>query len=174
MLDCPNGGFGPADHSVCAQRLTGASLAAVTEAFGRMLSSHVIDIKSALERCHGQLVHLNVSAIEFKRANAVLAGRLPSESHFSQVEQLHVSVVVTRADCALQVVEAVAETNSPAVTSCLSVASFVFLCRYVSYWVVFLARIPDLDATVSTAGDDFFGAAESRAAADGIECVDNV
>lgn len=172
MLGGPNCRLRAADDAVRAQRLAGVALRAAAETLRRMLRSHVVHVQSALERRHCQFVHLNVFAVELHGADSVFARRLPPQRHFAEVEKLHVAVVVTGADGAFRAVEAVAESHGPAVADVER--TFLGLGGNVRDRIVFLPRIPNLHAAVSAAGDDFFGAAERRVAADGVECVDDV
>jgi len=82
---------------------------------------HVKDVELGLECGHDHLVHVDVGSVEFDSADSVSDVCVPAEAVRPEVEELHITVVVTRDEAAFLLVEGVAKGDGPAVRlNCLT------------------------------------------------------
>jgi hypothetical protein len=76
---------------------------------------HVKDVELGLESGHDHLVHVDVGSVEFDSTDSVSDVCVPAEAICPEVEELDVTVVVTRDKAAFLLVEGVAKGDGPAV-----------------------------------------------------------
>lgn len=110
-----------------------------------MVCLHVIHVHFALKSSGHQLVHVDVRAVKLQTAHAVLQVSVPAKTVRLQIENLHVTIVITCGDATLFGIVRVTENCGPAVG-----LNWLRVRGLKGYDGSFLARVPHAHTAVGT------------------------